>query len=241
LTTARRPSLVDQVHDALLDDLLEGTLEPGAKLPNENELADRFAVSRATIREAVLRLLEAGYLSRRHGSGTFVTHAPRTRHALDTTVSYTAMIREAGHEPAENVISRTVRAPTEVERSLLDIADGQSLIEVERVRLADGRPVIYSRDRIPESLLGAVAQTPLDSSLYDILYGAGHPVAGARAQLMPVLADKELGRLLSIKTGTPLLHIDQVDYDDDGRAVMLSDEWHVADAFELIVNRRATP
>ncbi|MGZ4202914.1 MAG: GntR family transcriptional regulator [Thermoleophilaceae bacterium] len=241
MTTAKRPSLVDQVHDALMDDLLEGRLEPGAKLPNENELAERYAVSRATVRESVLRLLEAGYLSRRHGSGTFVTHTPRTRHALDTTVSYTSMIREAGHEPGENVVSRAVREPTEVERSLLDLADGQSLIEVERVRLADGRPVIYSRDRIPESLLGAVARTPLDSSLYDILYGAGHPVASASAQLMPVLADKQLGRLLSIKPGTPLLHIDQVDYDDDGRAVMLSDEWHVADAFELIVNRRSSP
>jgi GntR family transcriptional regulator len=241
LSTTKRPSLVDQVHDALLEDLLAGSLEPGAKLPNENVLAERFAVSRATIREAVLRLLEAGYLSRRHGSGTFVTHAPRTRHALDTTVSYTAMIRQAGHEPGETVVSRTVRAPSEAERDQLELPGDDSLIEVERVRLADGRPVIYSRDRIPESLLAEVAEHPLDSSLYDILQGAGHPVAGASAQLTPTLADKKLARLLSVKPGTPLLHIDQVDYDDDGRPVMLSHEWHVADAFELIVNRRATP
>ena len=241
MTTAKRPSLVDQVHDELMDDLLEGRLEPGAKLPNENELADRFAVSRATVRESVLRLLEAGYLSRRHGSGTFVTHAPRTRHALDTTVSYTAMIREAGHEPGENVVSQTVRAPTEVERSLLDLADGQSLIEVERVRLAGGRPVIYSRDRIPEPLLGAVAQTPLDSSLYDILYGAGHPVAAPAPSSCRCWPTSSSAACCRSSAGTPLLHIDQVDYDDDGLAVMLSDEWHVADAFELIVNRRSSP
>ena len=47
----RRPSLVDQVREGLLDDLMAGRLERGAKLPNENELADRFSVSRATVRE----------------------------------------------------------------------------------------------------------------------------------------------------------------------------------------------
>jgi DNA-binding GntR family transcriptional regulator len=57
---------------------------------------------------------------------------------------------------------------------------------------------------------------------------------------MPTVATARLVRLLALKRGTPLLHIDQVDYDERGRAVMLSHEWHVADAFELIVNRRAT-
>src|SRR3954462_3623780 len=145
----RRVSLVDQVRQGLLQDLLGGTLEPGEKLPNEDKLAERFAVSRATVREAVLGLLEAGYLIRRHGSGTYVTSAPRSRHALDATVSYTAMIRDAGHEPGETVIRKGVRPPTETERELLDLPEGETVVEIERVRLADRRPVIYSRDRIP--------------------------------------------------------------------------------------------
>ena len=78
-----------------------------------------------------------------------MTKAPRSRHALDTTVSYTAMIREAGHEPGDTVISKVVRDPTDHERELLDLAAGEHVLELERVRLADQRPVIYSRDRIP--------------------------------------------------------------------------------------------
>src|SRR5215813_9297723 len=153
MTTARRPSLVEQVRQGLLDDLVSGRLSTGDKLPNEERLADRFGVSRATVREAVLGLLEAGYLTRRHGSGTYVTKAPRSRHALDTTVSYTAMIREAGHKPGETVIRKGVRAATELEHTLLGLADAESVMELERVRLADHRPVIYSRDRIRASLL----------------------------------------------------------------------------------------
>jgi GntR family transcriptional regulator len=241
MNTPRRPSVVEQVREGLLEELIAGKLAPGAKLANENELAGRFGVSRATIRDAVRGLMDAGYLTRRHGSGTYVTYSPRTRHPLETTVSYTAMIRESGRTPAETIVSKGVRPPVELERTLLQLAGDEPVMELERIRLADQRPVIYSRDRIPVTLLGDDADQALDSSLYSILEGAGHPVARASAQLIPTVADARLARLLAVKRGTPLLHIDQVDYDQRGRAVMLSHEWHVAGAFELIINRRASP
>jgi GntR family transcriptional regulator len=241
VSSNRRPSLVDQVREGLLDDLIAGRLVPGDKLPNENELADRFAVSRATVREAVGGLLEAGYLARRHGSGTYVTSAPRSRHALDTTVSYTAMIRDAGYEPGVTVLNKGVRAPNEGERELLGLPAGETVVEIERVRLADRRPVIYSLDRVPLALANDVESDALNNSLYLMLGSIGHPVARASARLLPVLADERLGRLLEIEVGAPLLHIDQIDYDERGRAVMLSFEWHVPEVFEMVVNRRSSP
>jgi DNA-binding GntR family transcriptional regulator len=150
------------------------------------------------------------------------------------------MIRASGHKPAERVVSQAVRTPGDDERAVLGLADSESVIDVERVRLAGRRPVIYSRDCIPVTLLGDYSDEALDSSLYVILARAGHPVASATAQLIPTLANAKLARLLTVKRGTPLLHIDQVDFDERGRAVMLSHEWHVADAFDLVINRRAS-
>jgi GntR family transcriptional regulator len=235
MTATRRPSLVEQVRKGLLEDLMSGKLTPGTKLPNENEIGDRFGVSRATVREAVLGLMEAGYLARRHGSGTYVTKAPRSRHALDSTVSYTEMIREAGHEPGFSVLSQRTREASTEEAERLDA--GGPLLELERVRTADGRPVIYSRDCIPLALIEGVRD--VHRSLYAVLAEAGHEVHRATAELLPVVADSKLAAALEVKRGAPLLHIDQVDYDARGRAVMLSLEWHVADAFQLILNRRA--
>jgi GntR family transcriptional regulator len=240
MNARKRPSLVEQVRQGLLEELTSGNLGPGAKLANETELAERYAVSRSTIREAVRGLMDAGYLARRHGAGTFVTSSPRTRHPLETTVSYTGMIRAAGHKPAETVLSKTIRTPEDSERDLLGLQPEDELIEIERVRLADRRPVIYSRDRIPVGLLGEYSDGALDSSLYELLAEAGHSVASAGARLIPTVAGAKLARLLAVKRGAPLLHIDQVDYDERGRPVMLSHEWHVADAFELFVNRRAS-
>jgi GntR family transcriptional regulator len=238
MSPSKRPSLVEQVRNDLLQELATGQLSPGAKLANETELAERFSVSRPTIREAVRGLMDSGYLARRHGSGTYVMAAPRTRHPLETTVSYTGMIRASGQKPGETVVSKDVRAPADAEAELLGLGEGEMVIEVERIRLAGRRPVIYSRDRISSRLVERPTDRALDRSLYALLTRAGHPVTTASARLLPTVAGTRLARLLEVKRGTPLLHIDQVDYDAAGHAVMLSLEWHVADAFELVVNRR---
>jgi len=238
MSSGRRPSLVNHVRSELLAEIGARRLVPGDKLPNEYELAERFAVSRQTVREAIQSLLVSGHLARQRGNGTFVTTAP-SPHALDTNVSYTAMIRDAGLEPGETVLSVVRRAPTAAEADALRLGSDQVVVAVERIRSGDGRPLIYSRDRIPTGALGDVGDELLSDSLYAVLEAAGHRVVGATAQLLPVLADPPLCDLLRVQPGSPLLHIHQVDRDADDVPVMESDEWHVADAFDLIVNRRA--
>jgi GntR family transcriptional regulator len=222
----------------LLRDLLDGSYPHGAKLPNEDDLAQRFGVSRATVREAVSGLVEAGYVTRRHGSGTYVTGTLPRRHALDMSVSYTRMIREAGMQPGLVLLDRDEHPASAAEAEALQVPLGELLLAVERIRTADGRPVVYSRDRLPRHY--APAGDQLDASLYAVLESSGHPVHAASARLVPVVADERQAGLLRVEPGTPLLHIDQVDFDQTGHPVMLSAEWHLADAFELHVNRRAS-
>jgi len=234
---ATRPTLVEQVRNALVADLLDGTLQAGEQLPNEDELGRRFSVSRATVREAVRGLLEVGYLSREHGRGTFVTGLPRHGHSLDMTVSYTAMIRDAGMEPGERLIDQADVPATEEEAKALGIGTGDAVVRIERVRMANSIPVIYSIDRIPTALLRPEEQVPA-TSLYTFLADAGFPVHHAVAVLRPDIATREIGGLLQIEPGSPLMRIEQTDFTIAGRPVMISSEWHVPDVFELRVNRR---
>jgi GntR family transcriptional regulator len=234
-----RSTLVEQTRDELLSELLDGVFGAGSKLPSEPELAKRFRVSRLTIREAVGSLVESGFLSRRHGSGTYVTAAPPRRHALDMTVSYTAMITEAGMRADEMLLGSTVHPAGTDDGERLGIAPDEPVRALERIRTADERPVIYSLDRIPERLVADVSSGAFDASLYAVLEEAGHAVRSASARLRPVVADARLARLLEVKRGSALLTIDETDYDELGNAVMLSAEWHVPDVFELHVNRRA--
>jgi GntR family transcriptional regulator len=231
-----RPSLVETIRDDLAAEVGTPVFPIGSKLPNEQELAERFQVSRATIREAVRGLVEAGLVSRVHGSGTYVTGTRRARHSLDTTLSYTAMIEAAGFSAELVLLGMEVRAADETEAKELGLPAGADVLAVERVRTADGRAVVYSRDRLPAELL---SQDAITGSLYRALESVGVTVRTASAVLVPVVADAHLAEVLQLAPGTPLLHIEQVDRDQTGRPVVLSAEWHVSDVFELRIHRRA--
>jgi GntR family transcriptional regulator len=238
-TTRRsRSTLPDRVRDSLLGDLFSEVYAAGDQLPNEDELAARFEVSRATIREAVRGLVEAGYLVRRHGTGTFVTASSRYRHTLNANLSYTAMIRQVGFKPGRRLLRKLVRPATAKEATTLGIATGEPVVLIERIRTADDKPVVYSADRIPTRILGDATAAVGDGSLYDLLGDIGVPVRSALATLRPVVAGARLARLLEVRVGSPLQQIEQVDSDELGRPVMLSSEWHVADVFELCVSRK---
>ncbi len=187
---AARPSRIEEVRHGLLDDLVSGRTPVGTKLPNEQDLATRFGVSRATVREAVGGLVESGYLLRRHGSGTFVTLLPSRRHALDATLSYTQMIRQAGMTPGFRLLSAAVRPAGPDEADDLGVDDGTPVRVLERLRTADERPVVYSVDVIVAQRVQALRDEDLDAGLYDVLalgrlpspYGVGRAAAGRRGR-----------------------------------------------------------
>lgn len=57
--------------DFLREEILMGSIRPGEKIPSENELAEKFSMSRHTVRKAISMLVNEGYLSARHGQGTY--------------------------------------------------------------------------------------------------------------------------------------------------------------------------
>ena len=100
--------------------------------------------------------------------------------------------------------------------------------------------MIYSLDRIPARLLrtGLDVQN-LDPSLFALLSSSGHAADHATATLRAVASSSHVAHVLSIRKGRPLLYIEEIDYDRYGNAVMLSREWHVSEAFDIRINRRA--
>jgi GntR family transcriptional regulator len=233
-----RGSRVEEVRQGLLSDLIDGRLVVGTKLVNEQELASRFDVSRLTVREAVSALATAGYLERRHGSGTYVVGLPGPRHALDATLSYTHMIEEAGMKAGLQVLSVESRPATNEESRELGLKTGEMVRCLERLRTANRRPVIYSVDVMPELCVSAIPNRSFSRSLYDVLSRFDHPVINAHAVLLPVTADRRLAALLDVKVGAPLLQINEVDFTRNAQAIVMSSEWHVPGVFEMRVNRR---
>ncbi|GBE22965.1 HTH-type transcriptional repressor YvoA [bacterium BMS3Bbin01] len=239
MTTHPRRLLADQVRDDLLARIHDGSLTVGAKLPAEPKLCEEFGVSRATIREAVRSLAEAGYLHRVHGLGTYVAFRPRLRHSLGHNLSYTRLIQQAGLRPNRRVLGLERTKAGQEEATALGIGEAE-VVRIERIRSADDRPVIYSVDTIPETYVPGVTDEGFGGSLYELFERMGYEVAYGEATLAPVLADEQLAEHLQVDAGSPLLRIVQVDYTTVGDAIMFSREWHVPGVFELSLLRRAT-
>lgn len=235
----RRPLLADVVRAELSRAIINGEFPLGSKLPNEEQLRDRFDVSRITLREAVQGLIQDGFVVRRQGSGTYVTRRPNLQNSLDTNFSYTEYLEHAGNKATKKLLSARLVPADDTTEQTLGIHRGAKVVEVRRLRMADRKPAIYSIDYLPPDLVDPTAdREAFSGSLYRLLATRGHAVAHGEAVIAPAAADAELARLLKVAEGTLLQHLEQVDYDADDRSVMLSLEWHVPSVIELRVYRR---
>lgn len=236
-----RLTLTESCCQALEEAIAAGVYRPGSRLPSEAELAEQLAVSRPTLRDALRMLVERGLILRRQGQGTFVREQ-RIQKDLNRNFGITDMIKSAGYTPsARDTHVRNAPAEAEVAAGLR-VPVGERIWEIARVRLADDRPVVFSTDFIIGDLLAEHDLEEIisgrEQSVYSLLYRlCGLTISRGEAQLAPCKTTTRLRTLLEVTSGAPLLCIRQVDFDQRGRPVVYSVEYHVADWVSFSVDR----
>ena len=231
-----------RVRDELTQRIDRGVLPAGSRLPSEPALATELGVSRATLREALRALESEGLVRRMWGAGTFVADGRRVATSLDLNFGVTEAIRAAGMQAGIEQARHAMEPATVSEAARLELEPGSDVLVVERVRTADGKPVVLSRDIVPGRLIAKrpeAADQMLKRSIYEVLeHDLGLVIHHGVASFRPVRADVTVARRLGIARGELLLAIWQVDYSEDGAPVLSSYEYHLADAFEFTVLRR---
>jgi DNA-binding GntR family transcriptional regulator len=236
VTTVRR-SLRHSLAQELRAKIRAGEWRPGERMPSEPELARRRTVSRSSMRAAIAMLEEEGYVRRRHGSGTYVTHRPALPNDLGRNFGVSSLIASTGLEPGTvEEESGEVPAPVAVAEAL-GVAEGEPVSSLRRVRTAGGRRVVDVTDWCRVDHL-APEDLPHVGSIYAALSERGLAVEHGVAHLAPWNADGDVARRLGVPSGTLLLTIEQVDRTADGVAVLVSREHHLADAFTFTLLRR---
>ncbi|WP_329407607.1 GntR family transcriptional regulator [Streptomyces sp. NBC_00704] len=120
----------------VLSEALDSEFTVGEILPNERELAARFGVARATLRQALDQLELEGRLQRRRGVGTTVA-PPRTGVAVGTERQSWPGTGDDAWQPVDS----TLAAPPAAVATALETARDQVVHIVRRSRVSDGRPV----------------------------------------------------------------------------------------------------
>src|SRR5205085_6707931 len=154
MVTAQRDrrTLVARTREDLARRIHEGEFSPGQQLPSEPDLARAYNVSRVTMREALKGLQQEHLLYAVHGRGTFVASVPITR-PLTRLQSVTELAADVGYTLTTRVLEARRADATGAAAAALGVTEGTPLLRLERLRLVDDHPAIYSIDIFPARLV----------------------------------------------------------------------------------------
>lgn len=172
-------------------------LKPGDLLPSEGELCTRFHLSRSTVRQALGHLEERGAVLRRRGLGTFVAQ-PKVNRSLDYLYSFSAQMREMGYETSSRFLSFCETRADERLAALLGIAPEEPLYAFERLRLANGEPMLLENTMILARHCLRLTEAQLhERSIYELAAAQGVRLGQAVETYEPVVLDRKQTELLA--------------------------------------------
>ena len=203
-----------QIEVALETAIERGRLSPGDRLPAERALAERYGVSRMTLRQALGALERRGRLVRSKGryGGTFVAE-PKLE--LAGTSALSDQLRGLSLAAGARVLSACERDAAPDEGEL-----GARVYAIERVRLANGEPVALERGAYSVDAFPGLLEGSLEGSLYDLIRARYDAVpVRAHERLEPALAHPEEAAALEIEPGAPVMLVERTAYCATGRPV----------------------
>jgi GntR family transcriptional regulator len=243
LRSARATSktLTESAQQELLQAIMNGTYAPGSQLPTEAELGELLGVSRTVVREALRALEDDGLIDRRHGVGTFVREQSILKN-LNFNFGITEMIKAAGMVSGTSHLSVDQGTADSEIAAQLHIAPGTQILTIERVRTADGQPVVYSLDAFQAALLSGAGfdlGRLSEESLYQVLQSQfGYVIDYGIAWIKPAIATPPIAEKLGLPDAALLLCLTQTDYSAANQPLIYSREYHLPDAFDFMIWRR---
>ncbi len=220
-----------QVREDIRRRIEAGEWPPGSTIPSEPELQEIYGVSRATIRQALSELVMEGLLIRKQGKGTFVA-PPKIVEPLPRLLSFTEEMRAVGLEPSTRSTKvEVVQTPPRRARETLRLSADEPFLRIERVRCANGQPVVLLVSYLPVSL-GVDPREDFSGSLYELLEGKYGIRLGEAVQIIEAgVADEHTAAELGIEEGEPVLIIRRGTFAKDGRAVEYVEGFYPADRY----------
>jgi len=229
--------LYHQVKTLILREIEAGRWRPEDQLPTEDELGDRFKVSKITVRQALRDLAELGYIRREQGRGTFVQRPPVILGPRELT-SFTGEMRGHGMQATSEVLEQGIVPASSDVAAHLGIENDEDVFRLKRLRLADGEPMGVQTAFIPATLVPGIATINfVNESLYDVL--------GARYNLYPSSAHEthiafavsaDDARLLHLLPGSAVMAAERVSKLADGRALEYVQSVMRGDRYKIVLD-----
>lgn len=200
------------------------------KIPSERELMDRFLVSRSTVREAISGLVREGILEKKHGKGTFISLRP-VQEWLGYLSSYDETVKKTGMVPSSKLLYHGKESSCDI----VAILGVNEYYLIERLRLANNKPVAIKKHYYPIEIGNQLAKYDLNSAvLYDLLESdLGIKLRDAEQLITSGTPSKKVAQYLEISKRSSVLIKEQLIFDVEIKPVEYSKSFFRPDMYSF--------
>jgi GntR family transcriptional regulator len=221
-----------QLKELMREKIASGEWKPGDMVPSERELSEQYQISRMTARQALGELATEGLLRREQGRGTFVAE-PKIEHGLTRLTGFTEDMKARGLQPGARVVRLELIRPPLLAMRALQITPEETIVLLERLRLAGGEPIALETSHLHFNGVGDLLNEDFENnSLYQIL-SEKYQITPARAEqkIGADLCSKREQELLKISEGAPVLRNKRITFDQWGRPFEYTESAYRADRY----------
>jgi GntR family transcriptional regulator len=214
-------------------DLIE-RLGVGDAIPSERQLSAELGVSRLTVRAALDDLVREGYLTRRRGSGTFVSE-PKIAQEL-TMTSFTEEMRRRGMVPSSRTLDFRVSPAGAHLGRLLHVSPSEPVVVFTRLRLADRETMAIETLHVRESLVPGLTADALERhSFYELLHDSyGVEIVGGTQTIEPTVTNEDESTALGVPLHSPAFLFERVTRQASGEIVEFVRSIYRGDRYRIV-------
>ncbi|MFB1081582.1 GntR family transcriptional regulator [Jeotgalibacillus sp. JSM ZJ347] len=212
-----------KIEEYILGKIKSGEYIRGESIETEQELAEKFSVSRVTVRQATNNLVARGYLSRSQGSGTYVS-SQRVVGRSTAAKSFTEEMKEMGKETQTDIIEFKIIPANKEIAAKLQIANDSPIYFIKRLRRADGVPMMLETSYMSVSDYPDLSYENISTSKYKYIEEVkNQTIDHSHHVVVPIMPTEELIDHFRCNPDEPLLKILNTTYLSSGKVLDYSD------------------
>lgn len=213
--------LHEQLRKQLTQAIYDGELKVGSKMPTEEELCEKYNISRTVVRQAYTALINSDLCVRERGKGTFVRVPDVVDSLVSTSFNFTEEMLKKGYSPKTKQLSIDIIDYDKEIYSELNLEKNEKVWRLVRIRYVNDAPFIYMENYLPYKYFTDLDKLNFNRvSLYDSLEKEyGMTVVRAGRKVSAVNASKKYAEILGCKANTALMNIENTGYTDSGAIV----------------------
>lgn len=229
-----------EVYNHFIERIKNGVLKEGEFIPKEIDISAAFGVSRPTVRHALDKLVNEGYLKRIKGKGSYVTKPKILQEYTKFIESYNDEMIKKGLTPVTKVLEMGIAYPNKVVQKNLDMGADDRIVKLQRLRLIQQengacKPIILTTVYFRLALMPDVFQYDFEQKSFYAVLAEHHIKINKAARVLEIkpLNEKQ-AKLFGLAENEPSHFISSIGYQDE-KPIEYSENYYPSDRNKFII------